>query len=416
MASGSRPPPTHARDGDGRPGKPVALETLPPETAFVISALRARYGGPEALTGAPGRAPDPGATLELMRRHAVEPLVVQAIEEAGVSVAEELEVPLRDVARRTRVANLEATGELIRVLDLLGEANIRALPYKGPVLAAAAYGDLGLRRFVDLDVLVEREHVMGALDLLERDGYRAVPSLSPRQLRATIENGHDRELIKDDRHVVEIQWAVADASNRLPRSVGPLIDRAATISIAGRQVPTLAPHDLVIVLAIHGSMHLWERLAWVCDLAETMRAAGPLDPAALERLASGAGGRRMLLLAVAMVDRILGAVPSPELLAAAEADPRTRMLADSLVPLVLGGDPRGAPASTRLRLSMALAERRADSVRKAWRSLVTPTASDWKTVPLPDVLWPLYYPVRLARLAGSYVIGDRRPGDVDVFD
>jgi hypothetical protein len=62
---------------------------------------------------------------------------------------------------------------------------------------------------------------------------------------------------------------------------------------------------------------------------------------------------------------------------------------------------------------MALTDRRADAIRKAWRSTVTPTVSDWKALPLPDALWPLYYPVRLGRLVGSYAIGERRPGDID---
>jgi hypothetical protein len=394
----------------------IQLETLPAEVAFVVAALRSRFDGAGTLIEASVRDPEPAALFELMRRHAVEPLVLQAIDDAGVSLSHDIGPPLREIVRGIRVKNLEATAELVRVLDLFDEAGIRALPYKGPVLAAEVYGDLGLRRFVDLDVLVERERVVDVLELLQRDGYAPLSSLTPRQLEATLETGHDRKLVKDDAHVVEIQWAVADASYRLPRSVTPLIERARSLAIGGREVPTLAPYDLVIVLAIHGSMHLWQRLAWVCDVAEALRAIDPPDAVTLHHAASGAGAGRMLLLAVAMVDRLLGAVPSPGLLERANADRRVRTLANALAPLVLADGPDAAPARTQLRFSMGLADRRADSVRKMWRSIVTPTASDWKTVPLPDRLWPLYYPVRLARLAGSYVVGDRRPGDVDVFD
>ncbi len=56
--------------------------------------------------------------------------------------------------RRITLANLDLTAELIRVLDSLDAAGIRGLPFKGPVLAQTAYGGVGLRRFLDLDVLV----------------------------------------------------------------------------------------------------------------------------------------------------------------------------------------------------------------------------------------------------------------------
>ena len=122
----------------------------------------------------------------------------------------------------------------------------------------------------------------------------------------------------------------------------------------------------------------------------------------------------MLLLGVAMIARVLGAVPSPGVLAVAADDAAVTALADELVPLILGDGPHAAPARTQLRLSMALTDRRADAYRKLWRSTVTPTVTDWKSVPLPDALWPLYWPVRLGRLAASYAIGDRRPGDIDL--
>jgi len=38
------------------------------------------------------------------------------------------------------------------LLDLFSEPQIPAIPCKGPVLAASAYGNLALRQFCDLDI------------------------------------------------------------------------------------------------------------------------------------------------------------------------------------------------------------------------------------------------------------------------
>ena len=56
----------------------------------------------------------------------------------------------RDSAQR----NLLKSRELVRVLNLLAANGINALPMKGPVLAEAVYGQLALRQFDDLDVLI----------------------------------------------------------------------------------------------------------------------------------------------------------------------------------------------------------------------------------------------------------------------
>jgi len=50
--------------------------------------------------------------------------------------------------------NVFLTNKLFEILNLFKKNDILALPFKGPVLAESVYGDLSLRQFVDLDILV----------------------------------------------------------------------------------------------------------------------------------------------------------------------------------------------------------------------------------------------------------------------
>src|SRR5688572_24047075 len=61
---------------------------------------------------------------------------------------------LRENFRSNVQRNLFLTAELLKLLDLFAAHRIDAVPFKGPVLAAAVYKDLSLRQFSDLDVLV----------------------------------------------------------------------------------------------------------------------------------------------------------------------------------------------------------------------------------------------------------------------
>src|SRR5205823_3259895 len=132
----------------------------------------------------------------LAQRHAVTPLVHQALARlpAG-SVRGDVVETFRATVEQNGIRNLEQSAELIRLLERLEGAGIEAVPYKGPVLASEVYGDVALREFVDLDILVHPRDVARAVRLLEDDCYRPHDALTPRQERFLLRTGHDRKLI-----------------------------------------------------------------------------------------------------------------------------------------------------------------------------------------------------------------------------
>ena len=61
---------------------------------------------------------------------------------------------LRDYFHSNARSNLLLTEELLSLLDLLATHGVRAIPFKGPALAASVYGNIALRQFCDLDLNV----------------------------------------------------------------------------------------------------------------------------------------------------------------------------------------------------------------------------------------------------------------------
>ena len=58
------------------------------------------------------------------------------------------------------------TVELNKILKLLKANNIDTIPYKGPVLASLAYGDIALRQFQDLDISINQSDIFKTKDIL----------------------------------------------------------------------------------------------------------------------------------------------------------------------------------------------------------------------------------------------------------
>lgn len=380
-----------------------------PEMGLLLAAARRRYGSSDAdrVAAVAARVTDWDLVLRLAQRHAITPLLWAAAKDLDIPDEPRRELETRDAANRLR--NLELSQELLRIIERLAVAGIDSMPYKGPVLAAAIYGDVGLREFVDLDVLVRPRDVRGTTALLEEDGYRPVRAYSPHQRRYLFETGHDWKLQHPDGPVVEIQWAVADASHPFARNLSALFARRVQERLGGRAVRTLSREDLLLVLCEHGSIHLWERLAWVCDVAELLRTMDAAAVEEAERRARAAAGHRPFLVGLAMARRLLGIGPGTR-------DGAVLRVARRIEPSLRGdAEPEAeVRGGAHLALRISMGDRWSDRAREMARLLFRPSPSDWISVPLPDALWLAYYPIHVGRLAWWYGVRRRSPGiDVD---
>src|SRR5262249_43541468 len=143
--------------------------------------------------------------------------------------------------------NLRMTGELVIVLRLLAERGIDVIPFKGPTLAALAYGDLGLREFTDLDMFIARLDIMKAQELLVARGYQPQFLLKESQATAFTETCNVMAFWHAEREIsVELHWELSP--KYLPFSPDPdwLRERMTPSHPGGQTVMTLSPEDLLV--------------------------------------------------------------------------------------------------------------------------------------------------------------------------
>ncbi|HSL52789.1 MAG TPA: nucleotidyltransferase family protein, partial [Pyrinomonadaceae bacterium] len=98
--------------------------------------------------------------FQLARRHSIVPLVyVQLERHAADVVPEHVLAKFKQHYFENSARNTLLTAELCRLINLFSDEGIEAIPYKGPVLGLFVYGNIALRRFVDLDVIVKKSDV-----------------------------------------------------------------------------------------------------------------------------------------------------------------------------------------------------------------------------------------------------------------
>src|SRR5262245_18085134 len=144
----------------------------PREFRFLLSCARS-----EPCTGI-GRELDEDldwkTLLRFADRHGVQPLLNQALKSTCWDrVPQTTRVELHRFNKANVQKNLLFTAELLQLIGEFERNHISIIAFKGPVLAEAVYGDVSLREFSDLDVLVHEADLRKAEDILTARGYQA---------------------------------------------------------------------------------------------------------------------------------------------------------------------------------------------------------------------------------------------------
>lgn len=335
--------------------------------------------------------------------HGVRPLVAAHIRTAGgADAAWPGLATLEAAAVANAHRNAALAAELVRLIDRLEVAGVRALPYKGPVLASAVYGNLALREFFDLDVLVRRGEVPVAVAVLRAAGYEPQLRLTPAQEATLLDSRYEQVLIRSDgRVVVELQWRVVPSYFSFDLEHDRLWQRPEWVPMAGRRIPTLRAEDLLLVLCVHGTKHHWERLLWVLDVAELLRARPDLDWEEVTETARRLRVERMLGLGLRLARDLLGA-SCPEGAHRLVTDPALDGLVRETRERMLTRSARSCGLAWSARYHLRAREQLRDRIRYCARLAVSTTPGDWASVRLPDALFPVYYLVRLGRVVLKY--------------
>jgi hypothetical protein len=358
--------------------------------------------------------------LRLALMHRVLPLLYSNLSRA---MPEAVPIRILDELRRLFRGNVERnlflTAELLKLARAFETQGIPAVPFKGPVLAVSAYQDLGLRQFGDLDILVHRRDIVEAGAVIVSQGYR-----SNLDKNDTAHNhGSDPDEVayrgaqyytfnrSDRRSKVDLQWRIAQQYFSFSIDQERLWERLAPVCVAGRTVRTFAPSDMLLILCVHGSKHRWDKLKWVCDVAELVRVHKcEIDWEEIQQQARKQKAKRMLGLGLLLAQELVGAELPSEISKQIHGNAMTKRIAQQIRNRLFlqAGQPLGKFKKVIFYIRtrdhwQEGAQFCLRYVSQYCQAIITPTRIERKILPLPMSLSFLYFvfrPVRLLRKHG----------------
>jgi putative nucleotidyltransferase-like protein len=330
----------------------------------------------ERIRSLAARQIDWRALLSLAEEHGVIAQLDAALRSTSPeSIPQEVDRSLRDRHRAQLVFTLGMTAELFQLLEKFRSSGVQSMVVKGPVLSARAYGDPGLRQYVDLDFLIRARHLLPGTRVLIEAGYEG--DIPVEAIEAGKIPGEYLFTKKGTRILVELHTEHTFRYFPRPLPMEAYFSRRAEVALDGNHVPALSAEDEFVLICIHGAKHFWERLMWVADVAAMASGGTRLNWQIVQESARAVGAERMVHVALRLVQRLLHTELPSEMRDSVEGDnavPAICARIEKWLPYA-GFAPPSLPQRARFRMAM----------RGGWiagpayllRLSLSPTEEDW---------------------------------------
>ncbi|WP_458352145.1 nucleotidyltransferase domain-containing protein [Peribacillus frigoritolerans] len=203
--------------------------------------------------------------LKLARHHRVYPLIYPKLKSANYIPAPINQSMHHDYQKNT-FKMLKLTGEIERISRVVFENEISTLFLKGPILATDLYGDISQRTSSDVDILVNIDDLEKIESLLIQLGY-----VKDEYIQTVLNDWkwrhHHFVYFHSEKEIkLEIHWRLNPGPAKEPTFTELWLRKKVSSITTSYPIYCLGNEDLFLFLTSHGARHGWSRLRWLVDI------------------------------------------------------------------------------------------------------------------------------------------------------
>jgi hypothetical protein len=250
-----------------------------------------------------------------------------------------------------------------------------------------------------VDILVHKDDVLRTKDLLYSCGYQPFYPLPSgeeiifRRWECPFTNG---------KLFVDLHWGIIQPYFARVSDPESLWRNLEHLSLEGHPISTFSRSDLLLHLCMHGAKHHWERLDWICDLAELIRSGREVKWHWIMEQADAIGSKRMTYLGVFLAHSLLDADVPENIQQDLFSDAKVVWLAEQACKrLFPQAHERNHPVEDITYYLRAM-DRSRDRIRHCLDRLINPTPWSVGEYSLPSYLFFVNYFLRPLQLVKKY--------------
>ena len=327
--------------------------------------------------------------------HKLKPLIcVQFSKTCPELVPERVMDELKEYYNENARKNLLLTGELIKVLNQLDSENICAVHYKGPSLALVAYGDLTLREFIDVDMIIHRIDTKKARKIMDKLGYELVtlPNNFNEDLYFKTQTEH-KFINPNSNTVFEFHNRVQGHFFYFPIDPAFLYEDLKHVKINNNPVTTFTNENLLLLLCIHCARHDWSCISWISDIHELIQKE-EIEWTKVFENSEKLKVKRILSTTLLLSENLLKTDLPSEVSNYLKEDVEAGKICKNVIDKIFNCDHKSYNLLERLSLDFRERESMKLSLIDVLSSIFKPTYEDFRKFKLPANLYYFYYIIR----------------------
>ncbi|MBU1726820.1 MAG: nucleotidyltransferase family protein [Candidatus Omnitrophica bacterium] len=181
----------------------------------------------------------------------------------------------------TSSKNILIYEELKKIISVFQKSDIKVILLKGAFLAREIYRNIGLRSMTDIDILIKKEDLRLAHEVLISMGYiepgaykdfLQSDSLTPLNSLMYTKSGQRGLMVHLHWHLINSTWPLDHWVKKM--DMRRIWELARPMTIDGTQVFMLSPEHLLIHLSEHALNHSFEKLIILSDIAAALEYYG----------------------------------------------------------------------------------------------------------------------------------------------
>jgi hypothetical protein len=209
--------------------------------------------------------------VEKSNEEGVGPLLYRNLRAFKERIPDASKVELRDMYNKNTARNMYLFQKVKPLLQAINDSELKVAVTKGARLAETLYPDIGLRPFVDIDLVVhpsawpELEEILEKLGFSREEDYGLILNQKKKEFHWTsaLIFGKGRLTVEVHFHYLGLQLPLVLEND--------LWESAQNISVGNSPAKVLSPEYELCYLCLHALQHSYYRLIWLTDIAEMLQ-------------------------------------------------------------------------------------------------------------------------------------------------
>jgi len=300
--------------------------------------------------------------------------------------------------------NMLLISDLLKITKLLTQHHIEVVHFKGPSLASICYGDITLRQFGDIDILIQPKDKERAFALLQKHHYIPEIEITPTNSRLLFSSLNVLGVSSASSLFIEVHWELFPKNYAIVFPQEMLWEEERHLELYRTSLRTLPLESYLLYLTIHGSKHLYERLLWLYDIERFITTYK--EDICWEKLLKEAkkmGVYHLLLMTLSLVEELLLCQLPEEILTKIYNTPKIKSIQEKIVQHYQDKNFSQKKNLYLFSLFFTARERKRDKLKFLFLAPFALKSDDIKTLLLPKPLFFLYPLLRPLRLLRKYL-------------